>query len=159
MGWPNNFFDLLHFRGYDENQFNFFVAFLEKLKPRKAAIDSWREGLSKFEVAMKKPSRDYKISALVNSLHKIYIKTILRTHKKIIRTLFLVPEHQPTVYSTYLVSITLHTGLSRKRRFLAPNAASDWTFKVTFNLAFPLDGLDTSFSGEVPFAFTFNPSR
>ena len=54
---------------------------------------------------------------------------------------------------------TLHTGLSRKRRFLAPNSASDWTFKVTFNLAFPLDGLDTSFSGEVPFAFTFNPSR
>ena len=60
---------------------------------------------------------------------------------------------------TYLVSITLHTGLSRKRRFLAPNAASDWTFKVLFSLSFPLEGLDTSFYGEVPFAFTFNPSR
>merc|ERR1711971_772548 len=51
-----------------------------------------------------------------------------------------------------------HTGLSRKRRFLAPNAASDWTFKVVFSLSFPLDGLDTSFYGELPFAFTFNPS-
>ena len=71
----------------------FFVAFLEKLKPRKAAINSWREGLSKFEVAMKKPSRDYKISALVNSLHKIYIKTILRTHKKLIRYFYLPYSH------------------------------------------------------------------
>ena len=32
-------------------------------------------------------------------------------------------------------------------------------FIVTFNLAFPLEGLDTTFSGEVPFAFAFNPSR
>ena len=49
--------------------------------------------------------------------------------------------------------------LSRQRRFLIPNVTSDWTFTVKFTLAFPLEGLDTSFSGSVPFAFDFNPSR
>ena len=49
--------------------------------------------------------------------------------------------------------------LSRQRRFLVPNATDDWTFTVKFTLAFPLQGLDTDFSGSVPFSFDFNPSR
>ena len=49
--------------------------------------------------------------------------------------------------------------LSRHRRFFIPNVTSDWTFTVKFTLGFPLEGLDTSFSGSVPFSFDFNPSR
>ena len=49
--------------------------------------------------------------------------------------------------------------LSRQRRFLVPEANSDWTFKVDFKLNFPLEGLDTNFEGKVPFSFTFSPSR
>ena len=46
--------------------------------------------------------------------------------------------------------------LSRQRRFLIPNITSDWTFEVTFTLTFPLEGLDTTFDGNVPFPFAFN---
>ena len=49
--------------------------------------------------------------------------------------------------------------LSRQRRFLIPNVTSDWTFTVKFTLVFPLEGLDTSLTGSVPFSFDFNPSR
>jgi len=48
--------------------------------------------------------------------------------------------------------------LSRQRRFLIPNVTSDWTFTVKFTLVFPLEGLDTSLTGSVPFSFDFNPS-
>ena len=49
--------------------------------------------------------------------------------------------------------------LSRQRRFLIPNVTSDWTFTVRFSLAFPLEGLDTSFDGNVPFSMKFNLNR
>ena len=49
--------------------------------------------------------------------------------------------------------------LSRQRRFLIPNVTSDWTFTVRFSLAFPLEGLDTTFDGNVPFSMTFNLNR
>lgn len=47
---------------------------------------------------------------------------------------------------------------SRQRRFVIPQANSDWTFTVKFTLKFPLEGLDTNFDGNVPFSFTFNPT-
>ena len=49
--------------------------------------------------------------------------------------------------------------LSRQRRFLIPNVTSDWTFTVKFTLKFPLEGLDTTFDGNVPFPFSFNLNR
>ena len=49
--------------------------------------------------------------------------------------------------------------LSRQRRFLIPNVTSDWTFTVKFTLVFPLECLETSLTGSVPFSFDFNPSR
>ena len=49
--------------------------------------------------------------------------------------------------------------LSRQRRFLIPNVTSDWTFTVKFSLKFPLEGLDTTFDGNVPFPFSFNLNR
>ena len=62
-------------------------------------------------------------------------------------------------YSSLADSDTNLSLLSRQRRFLVPDAASDWTFTVKFTLVFPLEGLDSSFEGNVPFTFTFNPSR
>ena len=52
-----------------------------------------------------------------------------------------------------------HRLLSRQRRFLIPNITSDWTFTVKFTLKFPLEGLDTTFDGNVPFPFSFNLAR
>ena len=52
-----------------------------------------------------------------------------------------------------------HRLLSRQRRFLIPNITSDWTFTIRFSLAFPLEGLDTTFDGNVPFSFAFNLAR
>ena len=48
--------------------------------------------------------------------------------------------------------------LSRKRRFLVPQT-SGWTFSVTFNLAFPIEGLGSSVSIDLPITYTFDDGR
>lgn len=45
--------------------------------------------------------------------------------------------------------------LSRKRRFLVPSTTG-WKFTTSFSVNFPLQGLDTSFTGSVPFSYSFN---
>ena len=48
--------------------------------------------------------------------------------------------------------------LSRHRRFIVPQT-SGWTFAVTFNLAFPIEGLGSSVSIDLPFTFAFDDGR
>jgi hypothetical protein len=45
--------------------------------------------------------------------------------------------------------------MTRKRRFAIPSQTG-WSFATSFSLTFPLQGLDTSFTGSVPFSYSFN---
>ncbi len=45
--------------------------------------------------------------------------------------------------------------LSRKRRFSIPSQTG-WSLGASFSVSFPLEGLDTSFTGSVPFSYKFN---
>ena len=48
--------------------------------------------------------------------------------------------------------------LSRKRRFLVPQV-SGWTFKLTFNLGVPIEGLGSSLSIDLPVTYAFDDGR
>ena len=54
------------------------------------------------------------------------------------------------IYSNSTMNI-----LSRRRR-LAPPSSTGWTFKLTFDLIIPLEGVDTSFKGSIPVSYKFN---
>ena len=45
--------------------------------------------------------------------------------------------------------------LTRKRRFLVPDQAG-WSLGASFSVTAPLQGLDTSFTGSVPFSYSFD---
>lgn len=74
-----------------------------------------------------------------------------------VKSWMLVAACCSVISSTFASS--LMESKSRQRRFVIPQINKDWRFTVKFTLKFPLEGLDTSFDGNVPFSFEFNPSK